>query len=41
MLSDAEETALLQKVKNQAAVLLKKAQVEWHRFFSTETESTQ
>ena len=41
MLSDAEETALLQKVKNQAAVLLKKAQVEWHRFFSTENESTQ
>ena len=41
MLSDAEETALLQKVKNQAAVFLKKAQVEWHRFFSTEKESTQ
>ena len=41
MLSDAEETALLQKVKNQAAVLLKKAQGEWHRFFSTENESTQ
>lgn len=41
MLSDAEETALLQKVKNQAAVFLKKAQTEWHRFFSTENESTQ
>ena len=41
MLSDAEETALLQKVKNQAAVFLKKAQREWHRFFSTENESTQ
>lgn len=41
MLSDAEETALLQKVKNQAAVFLKKAQGEWHRFFSTENESTQ
>ena len=41
MLSDAEETALLQKVKNQAAVVLKKAQGEWHRFFSTENESTQ
>ena len=40
MLSDAEETALLQKVKNQAAVFLKKAQGEWHRFFSTENEST-
>ena len=40
MLSDAEETALLQKVKNQAAVFLKKAQREWHRFFSTENEST-
>lgn len=41
MLSDAEETALLQKVKNQAAVFLKKAQRVWHRFFSTENESTQ
>ena len=41
MLSDAEETALLQKVKNQAAVFLKKAQAEWHRFFSTENETTQ
>ena len=41
MLSDAEETVLLQKVKNQTAVLLKKAQGEWHRFFSTENESTQ
>ena len=41
MLSDAEETALLQKVKNQAAVFLKKAQGEWHRFFSPENESTQ
>ena len=41
MLSDAEETALLQKVKNQAAVFLKKVQVGWHRFFSTENESTQ
>lgn len=41
MLSDVEETALLQKVKNQAAVFLKKAQGEWHRFFSTENESTQ
>lgn len=41
MLSDAEETALLQKVKNQAAVFLKKALGEWHRFFSTENESTQ
>ena len=41
MLSDAEETALLQKVKNQAAVFLKKAQGEWHRFFSTENEPTQ
>ena len=41
MLSDAEETALLQKVKNQAAVVLKKAQAEWHRFFSTENETTQ
>ena len=41
MLSDAEETALLQKVKNQATVFLKKAQGEWHRFFSTENETTQ
>lgn len=41
MLSDAEETALLQKVKNQAAVLLKKAQVEWRRFFSKDNESSQ
>ena len=41
MLSDAEAPAMLQKVKNQAAAFLKKAQVEWHRFFSREKESTQ